>query len=587
MKGTVVSTWIRTCRDLYGNDITNKILKSVNWSEDKVFAPLEDVEDINIFKFIDNMAKEINMSKEDLWQIIGENNLTKFAEDYPIFFKKGSLYRFLESLNFVHAIIMKKIKGAKPPKMKIDVVSNDSINFTYMSERELNNYFLGLLKGSAKFFGENIEIKEIERKKGELKVYIKFDKDIVNNKAYKVSELLSRIGFKRIEFKIATPIFLLVTILSTIIFNFKQGIVVGIISGIISLVISHIVIKPINDIIEVLENDKSIDKNIRTNDKFEVVYDGINKLKKSISEDFTSTNLTLNELSIFTKSMYKTTEHMKVTTDEISNYSEQVASLALNQEESIESLVKQTNENILDLRELVNLEDRNKNELSKSAEKISESYNRIDKSTLTIKEALKSFMNVKDKGHNLQKKAEDITNIVSLVAGIADQTNLLALNASIEAARAGEQGRGFAVVAEEVRKLAEQSQQAVKNINNNLLYFAEEIISLVKSIESQYTSLEVETKNLEEIRDISSEANDSIKIVSDEINEAIIKLNKEVKSVEEMFKTTDSLAAIAAENASSSQEVNANIEIFIRDIQNLLEILEKIKDIDGNFIVDK
>ena len=54
-----------------------------------------------------------------------------------------------------------------------------------------------------------------------------------------------------------------------------------------------------------------------------------------------------------------------------------------------------------------------------------------------------------------------------------------------------------------------------------------------------------------------------------------------------MFKTTDSLAAIAAENASSSQEVNANIEIFIKDIQNLLELLEKIKDVGENFIIDK
>lgn len=586
MKGTVVSTWIRTCRDLYGNDITNKALKSVEWSEDRIFAPLEDVEDKKIFKFIENMSREINMDGNELWEIIGENNLNKFAEDYPIFFKKISLYRFLESLNFVHAIIMKKIKGAKPPKMKIDVVSNDSIDFTYMSEREMNDYFFGLLKGSAKFFGENIEIKEIERTKGKLKVHIKFDKQIINNKRYKVSSLLSKIGFKSIEFKIAIPIFILVTIINTIMLNFKQGVLIGLISGVITLIVSYIVIKPLNDITQSLEN-KNINKNIKTNDKLEKIYNGINKLKESISEDVTSANLTLNELSVFTKSMYKTTEHMKESTNEVSSYSEQVANLALKQEESIDSLVKQTNENILALRELVNLEDRNKRELNKSAEKISESYNKIDKSTLTIKDTLKSFMNVKDKGHNLQKKTEDITNIVSLVAGIADQTNLLALNASIEAARAGEQGRGFAVVAEEVRKLAEQSQQAVKDINNNLLYFAEEIISLVKSIELQYTSLEVETKNLEKIRDISSEANDSIKIVSSEINEAITKLNKEVKSVEDMFKTTDSLAAIAAENASSSQEVNANIEIFIKDIQNLLELLEKIKDVGENFIIDK
>ena len=67
MKGTVVSTWIRTCRDLYGDDITNKALKSVNWSEDKIFTPLEDVDDNNIFKFIDNMAKEINMDKNELY----------------------------------------------------------------------------------------------------------------------------------------------------------------------------------------------------------------------------------------------------------------------------------------------------------------------------------------------------------------------------------------------------------------------------------------------------------------------------------------------------------------------------------------
>ena len=117
-------------------------------------------------------------------------------------------------------------------------------------------------------------------------------------------------------------------------------------------------------------------------------------------------------------------------------------------------------------------------------------------------------------------------------------------------------------------------------------FFAEEINLLVTSIENQYNILELETDNLEDVRRTSLEANELIKVVSSETNKSIIQLNNEVKSVEEMFKTIDSLASIAAENAASSQQVNQDIEEFTRNIQDMIDTLQKVKDVGDNFSND-
>ena len=100
-----------------------------------------------------------------------------------------------------------------------------------------------------------------------------------------------------------------------------------------------------------------------------------------------------------------------------------------------------------------------------------------------------SMTKVNDSIQGLGELSTKIGNITDVITGIVDQTNLLALNAAIEAARAGDQGRGFAVVAEEVRKLAEQSAEAAKEIGQMITQIQSGVDVAIKSMDQ--SSIEV------------------------------------------------------------------------------------------------
>ncbi|EKQ51698.1 MULTISPECIES: heme NO-binding domain-containing protein [unclassified Clostridium] len=590
MKGTVVSTWMRTNSKLFGNSVVNDAMDNVGWGSNKIFSPIENVNDDEVKKVISYIAQKQNMGVGELWRLIGQDNIKTFSHDYPAFFKHDNVYSFLKSMFDVHIVMTKKFSGAKPPLVLIEPISNREAIFSYNSSRGMFDYFLGMLNGSCEHFNEKVDIKEVLRTDTELKLKLTFDKDIYYNKKYFFNRLFSLGFIKNFGAKIGLFTFVLSAVVLVPMLgmdNIIKSIIGSIVAGFGSFIGASLMMSPLSQIKEeinrIINNQYNIDGSIATNDFFEEIFKLLKEHKKVIQADFVGFKGVTDEMSTFVDTINKISDTMNHTSNEISGVVEQVAEGAITQAQNTDSAVQALNGNIQALRSIVKNENSNKLELEAAMYKINNSYENVDNASKNILTSLEKFEDVKAKGTHLEERARGITQIVSIVSGISEQTNLLALNASIEAARAGEQGRGFAVVAESIRKLAEQSKDAVLEINSNLEQFVKEIKLLVGQIDNQYDILAKETDSLKTVRDISFEANQSVQSVAGSMIETINKLNTEADSISNIYDGIESLAAIAEENSASSEEVSASVINYTNEIKKLIENIYDFKGITESF----
>ena len=590
MKGTVVSTWVKTCKKLYGEAIVVKAMSEMGWEPNKIFSPIENVDDDIVKKLIKRISEDVNVSTAELWKAIGKDNILAFHADFPSFFKQHNFYSFLRSLFDIHVMMTKKFAGAKPPLVSIEPLSSTEALFTYQSKRGMFDYFYGLLEGCMEFFHEKVEVHELERRVDYLAVKLSFPNEIYYHKKYFLNNLLS-FGFIRslsIKTGLFTALFTFLLSMPVLGFNlWYKAILLSFMSALAASVGAALLLKPKKAVEEELQrlisNDYLHQSKISTGDFFETFYDTINEYKKVIQKDFVGFKGVTDEMDTFVKNIHLISENMQQTSTEIADVVEQVALGAVSQAENTTQAAEVLSDNITILREIVKNEDTNKEELSVAMKKINSSHENVDNTSQNISGTLEHFTMINKKSEHLHQQANNITSIVGMVSSIAEQTNLLALNASIEAARAGEEGRGFAVVADSVRKLAEQSKEAVKEINNHLAQFVEEINSFVEALQREYVSLEVETRSLENVKSISFEANEAIQKVSVSMLQTINELKNDADGISIAFHNIESLAAIAEENSASSEEVSANVTKYTNEINKLVFHIQDFENLTDYF----
>jgi len=247
------------------------------------------------------------------------------------------------------------------------------------------------------------------------------------------------------------------------------------------------------------------------------------------------------------------------------------------------NMIEETNEEVETLRENA----RKMRDAGDKAIDILSDLNAINQKT---KEAIQVIY---EQTNTTNVSAMKIKEATDMISDIAEETNLLSLNASIEAARAGEQGRGFAVVASQIQKLAEQSNESARQIDNIINLLISDSEKSVETMEEVKVVIEKQNENVMNTENAFHDVKDGIDKSIDGIRAIASKTQKLDEARIKVVDVVQNLTAIAEENAASTEETSASatevgsiVSSIASDVEQLNGIAKEMEESIKMFVVE-
>jgi len=306
----------------------------------------------------------------------------------------------------------------------------------------------------------------------------------------------------------------------------------------------------------------------------------LNKLKIIMSESAKSSNVLAESVKQLSTNMDQTSIANKIISDNANNTVE-----SCNKNIKYIETTATTVKNISGVLESISTQAKDLSKISEDTFKASgESEKVIMQAVRNMEDIEVSTSQSKELMSKLASVSEQIGKVVELIAGISSQTNLLALNASIESARAGEQGRGFAVVANEIRRLAEQSAEATKEISTLIKHVQYNTETAVKSIDqgsevikSGIGMVRAAGKLFEKLISLQEESNRK----SQEIAKSS---NKTSEYGREMVKIVSNIENLTNESLDDVKSIISSINQQLKSMQEISASVSTVDDIAGNLL---